>query len=197
MELKLIELLMTEPFVFIALAIAVWLLTYLLKKPIKNQTKKIKDPQKQKLANKWILLIPFFLAAIIFYIYNGLTTKTWTKDLELVFSSAFSIAVMSITIYNVFEGLKGKKSEYEVDSDGIALYNLLLIYARDKNKVKLLLDQCKSNYYNHDFEISDTVKGWLPAKVDSDVVNTIVKSIQAYLEKINPSKGEFKDEEIL
>lgn len=197
MELKLIELLMTEPFIFIFLAVAVWLLTYIAKKPIKKATSKIKDPQKQKLANKWILLIPFVLALIIFYLYNSLTTKQWLSDFELIFSSAFSIAVMSITIYNVFEGLKGKKTEYEVDSDGIALYNLLLIYARDKNKVKLLLDQCKSNYYNHDFEISDTVKGWLPAKVDNDVVNTIVKSIQAYLEKINPSKGEIKDEEIL
>lgn len=195
MELKLIELLMTEPFVFIALAIAVWLLTYLLKKPIKSQTKKIKDPQKQKLANKWILLIPFFLAVVLFYIYNGFMTKIWTKDMELVFSSGFSIAVMSITIYNVFEGLKGNKSEYEIDPDGIALYNLLLIYAKDKNKVKLLLDQCRDNFTNHEYEISDTVKGWLPANVDADVINTIVKSIQGYLEKTK--KEEIKDEEIL
>lgn len=196
MELKLIELLMTEPFVFIALAIAVWLLTYLIKKPIKNHTKQIKDPQKQKLANKWILLIPFFLAAIIFYIYNGLTTKVWTKDLELIFSSAFSIAVMAITIYNVFEGIKGKKTEYETSVDGVALYNLLLIYAKDKNKVKLLLDQCRDNFTNQEYEISDTVKGWLPANVDADVINTIVKSIKTYLEKAKKEEV-VKDEEIL
>lgn len=196
MELKLIELLMTEPFVFIALAIAVWLLTYLVKKPIKAHTKKIKDTQKQKLANKWILLIPFVLALIIFYLYNGIVTKVWTKDLELVFSSAFSIAAMSITIYNVFEGIKGKKTEYETTADGVALYNLLLVYAKDKNKVKLLLDQCRENFTNHEYEISDTVKGWLPANVDADVINTIVKSIQIYLEKTKKEE-EIKDEEIL
>lgn len=196
MELKLIELLMTEPFIFIALATAVWLLTYLVKKPIKAHTKKIKDPQKQKLANKWILLVPFVLALIIFYIYNGLATKVWTKDFELVFSSAFSIAVMSITIYNVFEGIKGKKTEYETNADGVALYNLLLVYAKDKNKVKLLLDQCRENFTNHEYEISDTVKGWLPANVDADVINTIVKSIQIYLEKTKKEE-EIKDEEIL
>lgn len=195
MELKLIELLMTEPFVFIALAVAVWLLTYIVKKPIKNYTALIKDETKKKLANKWILLIPFVLAFIVYYIYNGITTKVWTKGFEGILGAAFSIAVLSITIYNVFEGLKGKKTEYEITQDGLALYNLLLVYTKDKNKVKLLLDQCKDNFYHHDFEISDTVKGWLPATVDEDVVNTIVKSIKVYLE--NQVKEEIDDEPIL
>jgi len=185
MELKLIELLMTQPFIFIAFAIAVWLLTYIVKMPIKKITNKIKDEKKKKLYNKWILLIPFILALIIFYVYYGLTTKLWLKgDYELILSSAFSIAVLSITIYNVFEGLKGKKTEYETTEDGQALYNLLLIYTKDKNKVKLLLEQCKENYNNASFEISDTVKGWLPGYVDDDVVNTIVKAIKNYLDSI-------------
>lgn len=196
MELKLIELLMTEPFIVIVLAILVWLLTYIVKKPIKAHTLKIKDPQKQKLANKWILLIPFVLSFILFYLYLGLTTRLWISNFELALSTAFSIAIISITIYNVFEGIRGRKSEYELDPDGIALYNLLLIYAKDKNKVKLLLDQCKDNYYNHDFEISDTVKGWLPASVDDDVVKTVVKSIQMYFKNYSKKEG-FVNEEIL
>ena len=201
MELKLIELLMTEPVVFVALATIVWLLTYLVKKPIKIHTAKIKDDQKKKLVNKWILLIPFLLAFALYFAYNWFITRNWKMNYEVLFGGAFSIAVMAITIYNVFEGLRGKKSEYETDYDGLALYNLLLIYAKDKNKVKLLLDQCKANYTNHDYEISETVKGWLPANVDSDVVNTIVKAIEQYIDAtvtgLKKEKGETNGEKIL
>lgn len=196
MEIKLIEILMTKPAIIILMAIGVWLLTYVVKKPIKNITNKIKDEQKKKLANKWILLIPFALSLITYFVYHGISTKRWLADYELVLSASFSIAALAITIYNVFEGLRGKKSEYETNPDGVALYNLLLVYAKDKNKVKLLLDQCRENFTNHDYEISDTVKGWLPANVDADVINTIVKSIQIYLEKTKKEE-EIKDEEIL
>jgi len=196
MELKLIELLMTEPLVFIGMAVLVWLLTYLVKIPIKKITAAAKDDKKRKLYNKWILLIPFILALTVYYVYYGLTFKIWVKvDYELILSSAFSIAVLAITIYNVFEGLRGKKTEYETTIDGQALYNLLLIYTKDKNKVKLLLEQCKENYSNASFEISDTVKGWLPGYVDDDVVNTIVKSIKLYLDKYN--KISIKSEEVV
>lgn len=189
MELKLIELLMTEPLIFVGLAVLVWLLTYLIKRPIKKATTLVKDEKKRKLYNKWILLIPFLLAVIVYYVYYGLTTKTWIKvDYELILSSAFSIAVLSITIYNVFEGIKGKKTEYETTEDGLALYNLLVIYAKDKNKVKMLLEQCEENYYKGSFEISETVKGWLPAQVDQDVVNTIVKAIKSYLDNVKNIK---------
>lgn len=109
MEIKLIEMIMIQPFVFIALAVLVWVLTYIIKKPIKKYTNKITDSQKKKLANKLILLIPFVLAAILFYVYNSIIEKTWKPDFEYILGSAFSIAALAITIYNVFEGLKGKK----------------------------------------------------------------------------------------
>jgi len=189
MELKLIELLMTEPLIFVGLAILVWLLTYAIKRPIKKATSLVKDEKKRKLYNKWILLIPFVLAVILYYIYYGLTTKIWIKvDIQLILSSGFSIAVLSITIYNVFEGIKERKTEYETTEDGIALYNLLMVYAKDKTKVKLLLEQCEENYYKGSFDISDTVKGWLPAFVDQDVVNTIVKAIKSYLDNVKNIK---------
>lgn len=189
MEFKLIELLMTEPLIFVGLAILVWLLTYLAKRPIKKITSLAKNEEKRKLYNKWILLIPFVLAVIVYYVYYGLTTKTWIKvNYELILSSAFSIAVLSITIYNVFEGIKGKKSEYETTEAGQALYNLLMVYAKDKNKVKLLLQQCEENYYKGSFDISETVKGWLPKEVDEDVVNAIVRGIKMYFDNVKNRK---------
>lgn len=180
---------MTEPLIFIGLAVLVWLLTYLVKRPIKKATALVKSEEKRKLYNKWILLIPFVLAVIVYYVYYGLTTKIWIKvDYALILSSGFSIAVLSITIYNVFEGIKGKKSEYETTVDGLALYNLLIIYSKDKNKVKMLLQQCEENYYKGSFDISETVKGWLPKEVDEDVVNTIVKGIKSYFDNIKNKK---------
>lgn len=182
MEIKLLELLMTKPALFVAFGFIVFLLTYLLKKPIKHYTARIKDEQKRKLTNKWILLIPFALALLVYFIYHGFVTKEWFSEGELVFSSAFSIAAMAITIYNVFEGLKGKKSVYETDADAIALYNLLLVYAEDKTKVKLLLDQCKENYKEGKFELSETIKGWLPPNVEPETVTTLAKVIKKYLD---------------
>ena len=180
---------MTEPLIFVGLAILVWLLTYLVKRPIKKITTLAKSEEKRKLYNKWILLIPFVLAVIVYYVYFGLTTKTWVKvNYELILSSAFSIAVLSITIYNVFEGIKGRKSEYETTEAGLALYNLLMVYAKDKNKVKLLLQQCEENYYKGSFDISETVKGWLPKEVDEDVVNAIVRGIKMYLDNVKNRK---------
>lgn len=184
MELKLIELLMTEPLVFVAMAVGVWILTYFVKKPVKALTKKIKDEQKRKICNKWILLIPFVLALIIYFVYHGITTKKWLSDYELILSSAFSIAVLAITIYNVFEGIKGKKTEYETTDDGVALYNLLMIYAKDKQKVKLLLDQCKANLFKGVYTVADTVKGFLPEDTDPAVIDTITKTIEMYLNNV-------------
>ena len=182
MEIRLLELLLTQPFIFLILGVLVCILTYVLKAPIKAHTAKIKDEQKRKLANKWILTIPFILALVLYFLYRGIAEKKWLTEYELLTSSAFSIAALAITIYNVFEGIKGRKSEYETDDDGIALYNLLLVYSKDRNKVKLLLDQCKENYAKGSFEINDTVKGWLPDNIDADTVNTIVKAIKKYLD---------------
>lgn len=181
-QIKLIEFLFTYKAILVLFAVTVWLLTYVVKKPIKAATAKIKDERKRKLANKWVLLIPFILAFIAVYLYLGFTTVFWPINWQLLTQDAFKVAFLAIVIYNVAEGLKGKKTEYQTDEAGAALYELLLIYAKDPTKVKLLLDQCKENYKNGSFEISDTVKGWLPPGVDADVVNTIVKSIKRYLD---------------
>src|SRR5690554_1548806 len=96
---------------------------------------------------------------------------------------AFSSSVLAITIYNIFEGVRGKKTEYETTEDGKALYNLLIVYAKDKDKVKLLLDQCKDNYLNGDATISETVKGFLPKEIDADAILAITKGIEKYLKE--------------
>jgi len=180
MDLKLLELLLTYPAIFLVFGIAVWLLTYLLKKPIKNSTSKIKNEQRRKKINKWILLIPFFLGLVIAFIYNGIETKTWLSNYDKIVTNAFKIAAIAIVLYNFVEGLRGKKTEYELTEDGRALYELIKIYAKDTSKVKILLDQCKDNWFNKAFSIAETVKGFLPGDVDPDVINTVVKSIERY-----------------
>lgn len=181
-ELKLIELIMTTPGIFLIFALVVWLLTYIVKKPIKRITSKIKDEKKRKLYNKWILVIPFILATIVLILYHGFRYNEWFTDFDVLMSEAFSVAVFSIVIYNIFADITGKKSEYETTDDGKQLFNLLLVYAKDKNKVKMLLDQCRENFYKGSFTITDTVKAWLPESADAEVVNTIVKVITAYFD---------------
>src|SRR5690554_6116439 len=141
MEYKIIELIMKTPIVLL-IAIATWILTYIVKYPIKLLTKKIKDEALRKRVNKVIVLLPFIIAFAIVFVRNGILTKEWLKDIENLIAIAISSAVVAITIYNFFEGVRGKKTEYETTEEGKAIYNLLLVYARDKEKVKLLLDQC-------------------------------------------------------
>lgn len=196
-ELKLIELLMTQPFLYIGFGVLVWLLTYVVKRPIKKYTAKIRDEKTRKLANKWILLIPFALALICIIVYNGIFAKLWFYDWETMLSEAFSVAMLSIVIYNVFQDLRGKKSEYETTEDGRHVFNLLLVFAKDRSKVKMLLDQCKENYEKGFYSISDTVKAWLPENVDQDVVNTVVKVIKGYFDNRKKDLEDFIDEAIL
>lgn len=180
MDFEIIKLVLASPIV-LGVAVATWLLTYLIKYPIKKATSKIRNDTKRKQVNKLILLLPFIIACILIFVYNGLTTKQWLLGIEDMLLKAFSSSVLAITIYNIFEGIRGKKTEYETTEDGKALYNLLIVYAKDKDKVRLLLDQCKNNYLNGDATISETVKGFLPKNVDQDAILAITKGIEKYL----------------
>ena len=180
MDFEIIKLVLASPIV-LGVAVATWLLTYLIKYPIKKATSKIRNDTKRKQVNKLILLLPFIIACILIFVYNGLITKQWFTGLEDMAVQAFSSSVLAITIYNIFEGVRGKKTEYETTEDGKALYNLLIVYAKDKDKVKLLLDQCKNNYLNGDATISETVKGFLPKDVDQDTILAITNGIEKYL----------------
>lgn len=180
MEIKLLELLFTQPAIYAVLGILVWALTYVVKRPIKAQTALIKDERKRKIANKWILLIPFILAMIVSVVYFRIISGNWLEDVEMILAKALTIAVISITWYNVFEGIRGKKSEYEHTDEGRALFDLLLVYSKDPVKVRLLMDQCKNNLENGAYSIKDTVKGFLPPGTEEFVFETIVKTIERY-----------------
>lgn len=182
MDFEIIKLVFSSP-IILGIAVATWLLTYVVKYPFKKWTYKIKNEVKRKQVNKLILLLPFIIACILIFLHNGITTKEWLVGIENLALQAFSSSVLAITIYNIFEGVRGKKTEYETTEDGKALYNLLIIYAKDKDKVKLLLDQCKDNYLNGDATISETVKGFLPKEIDADAILAITKGIENYLKE--------------
>lgn len=185
MELKIVELLLQTPAIYLLFGLITWLLTYVVKLPIKKMTAKLPD-EKRKAANKLILFLPIFIGIAHVLVYFKIKNLSYAS--EDVLQKGFYVGMLAITIYAIFEGLRGKKTEYESDPEGIALYNLLLIYANDKNKVKLLLDQCRDNLDNKGYSIADTVKGFLPVETDAGVVDTIVKSIEKYFknEKEDP-----------
>lgn len=180
MEIKLLELLFTQPAIFILFGLIIWFLTNLIKQPIKRFTALIEDEQKRKIANKWILLLPLVFGLAFAILYAKYKTGLWFDDIETIVSNAFLIAVIAITWYNVFERNKGKKSEYEDTLEGIATFNLLLSYMKDKSKVTLLLDQCRDNYASGKFSIFDTVKGFLPIDTDPELFDAIVKTITKF-----------------
>jgi len=190
-DFEIIKLLLKSPIVLL-IAIATWLLTYVFKYPIKKLTYKIKDDTKRKQINKLILLLPFIIAFAIVFVRNGILTKSWLKGIQNMLLTSFSSSVVAITIYNIFEGIRGKKTEYETTEEGKAIYNLLLVYARDKEKVKLLLNQCKENYFNGDATITETVKGFLPKNINQEVVIAITSSIEKYLKEKIKEKLEVK-----
>lgn len=190
-DFEIIKLLLKSPIVLL-IAIATWLLTYVFKYPIKKLTYKIKDDTKRKQVNKLILLLPFIIAFTIVFVRNGILTKAWLKGIQNMLLTSFSSSVVAITIYNIFEGIRGKKTEYETTEEGKALYNLLIVYAKDKDKAKLLLDQCKDNYLNGDATISETVKGFLPKDINQEVVIAITSSIEKYLKEKIKDKLEEK-----
>jgi len=184
-DIKLIDFLLNQPIIFIVFGIVVNLLTSLLKKPIKKYTAKIQDDKKRKLINKWILLIPLILSLIIISIYDGIINKKWFSDIVSIISEAISVSMLSIVIYNIFEGIRGGKTEYEITEEGKQVFQLLLVYANDREKVKMFLDQCKEYYKNGNFAITDKVKEWLPEKVNEDMINMVVKLIKEYFDKTN------------
>lgn len=103
----------------LCIAICVFVLTMLIKWPIKKCTAKFSE-DKRKAVNTVILFIPIILALIGSILYYGIFKASWFK-LE-VFETAISSWIVSLTIYAIFEHIviliKGIRSgKVKIDSD--------------------------------------------------------------------------------
>ena len=95
----------------IVMALIVFLLTLLIKIPIKRQTSKLVE-NKRKLWNSLIIPIPLLLSFIIAIGYNFIFSEQ--LKLDKLFDLAISIYILSITIYAIYSRvvviIKGLKS---------------------------------------------------------------------------------------
>lgn len=79
-------------------AIIVFLLTLLIKYPLKKITSKYEET-KRKALNIAIIIIPMFLSFLISILYSGIFYKIWFSN--KIFKSSLSILVLSISIYEI------------------------------------------------------------------------------------------------
>ena len=82
----------------ILIGLGAFLLTYLIKWPIKKATEKL-DENKRKAVNIVIIFIPLLLSIIASVLYYGLAKDEWAT--AMVFDSAFSSWIISLSLYAI------------------------------------------------------------------------------------------------
>lgn len=115
MEFELLKSLKDCTWQTLAIAFSAFLLTYLIKMPIKKWSSKLNE-DKRKMSNTIIIFIPFVLSLIASILYYGLTKSNWFS--LFVLDSAFSSWVCSLSLYAivtriciVIKGLKSGSSK--------------------------------------------------------------------------------------
>lgn len=82
----------------ILIGLGAFLLTYLIKWPIKKATEKL-DENKRKAVNIVIIFIPLLLSVIASILYYGFAKDEWAT--AMVFDSAFSSWLISLSLYAI------------------------------------------------------------------------------------------------
>lgn len=116
------QLLSNDYFVWCAMAVIIFLVTQVLKLPIKAATKHIKNERARKIANATILLIPFGLGVLFEFLYT-------TYYLHTVFTviAGLGYGTAGISLYGVIERFFKVKVEnpYETTEEGQAVQELV------------------------------------------------------------------------
>lgn len=116
------QLLSNEYFVWCAMAVIIFLVTQVLKLPIKAATKHIKNERARKIANATILLIPFGLGVLAEFLYT-------TYYLHTVFTviTGLGYGTAGISLYGIIERFFKVKVEnpYEATDEGKAVQELV------------------------------------------------------------------------
>ena len=82
----------------ILIGLGAFLLTYLIKWPIKKATEKL-DENKRKAVNIVIIFIPLIISIIASILYYGIAKNLWATF--MVFDSAFSSWIISLSLYAI------------------------------------------------------------------------------------------------
>lgn len=116
------QLLSNEYFVWCAMAVIIFLVTQVLKLPIKAATKHIKNERTRKIVNATILLIPFGLGVLFEFLYT-------TYYLHTVFTviTGLGYGTAGISLYGVIERFFKVKvnNPYETTEEGKAVQELV------------------------------------------------------------------------
>ena len=116
---------------------AVFMLTMIIKIPIKKLTEKLTE-EKRKAINSILIFIPLVLSFVANVIYEGLSTDTW-MSLDLL-EASFTSWILSLAFYAIFERIKiiakgflnGKTKTQEVQQNSIKEIQLLVAEITEK-----------------------------------------------------------------
>ena len=92
------QLLANEYFVWCAMAVIIFLVTQVLKLPIKHFTSKIKNQRIRKIVNATILLIPFALGVLFEFLYT-----TYYLHTAFTIITGLGYGTAGISLYGVIE----------------------------------------------------------------------------------------------
>ena len=104
------ELLRNSEFVWVAMAILIFLITLVVKYPFKKLTSKIKDETKRKLANKAIVIFAFAIGFVLNLIYCHCFNVVFTIQASLKYS------LTAISLHSVLEIKSGGKITNEYNT---------------------------------------------------------------------------------
>ena len=161
----------------ILIGLGAFLLTYLIKWPIKKATEKL-DENKRKAVNIVILFIPLVLSVVASILYYGLAKDTWAT--LMVFDSAFSSWIISLSLYAIV-------SRIWLVIKGIAFGKIKVNSELTDEAIKYIKENIKN--------ISKQIK--VDEKSLTDIVNKIEELVKLrdllISDTINPDKERITD----
>ena len=133
-------------FVWCAMAVLIFLVTQVIKLPIKHFTKKIKNERKRKIVNSIFLLIPFALGILAEFLYN-----TYYLHIAFTVIAGLGYGTAAISLYGIIERFFKVKIENPYDTEeGKAVTELVdevtkdgVVDGNDVSAVNEFLDKVK------------------------------------------------------
>lgn len=116
------KLLSSEYFVWCAMAVIIFLITQVLKLPIKHFTSKIKNQRTRKIVNATILVIPFVLGVLFEFLYT-----TYYLHTAFTVIAGLGYGTAGISLYGVIERFFKVKIDnpYKTTEEGKAVQELI------------------------------------------------------------------------
>lgn len=116
------QLLSNDYFVWCAMAVIIFLVTQVLKLPIKHCTKKIKNERARKIVNATILLIPFCLGVLAEFLYT-----TYYLHTAFTVIAGLGYGTAGVSLYGIIERFFKVKVDnpYETTEEGKAVQELV------------------------------------------------------------------------